>query len=265
MARLMPPCSMQRLAVRQQVRCSVAYADGLQTDSRVSLAEPQHKYMLGELLGTGTAGRVVVGTDAATQAQYAVKILSKLRGAKDRTDQIKQEVRGTRSAGIYNVYRFTQYVASPGWLAWWWDLRWLHYCVVPGGWGVEGEGGSKHNMLCGKINTCPGLQNFEITQVTSNMSGSTHLPGWACDDAELCLPMLLLPQITISKSLQHCRHAVKTVDSFEVSLPQQARTSTQTHACNQTCTQSAWSKNMTLPGEGTPRSAAGTDCAQSHP
>jgi hypothetical protein len=116
MARVMPPCSMQRLAVRQQVRCSVAYADGLQTDSRVSLAEPQHKYMLGELLGTGTAGRVVVGTDAATRAQYAVKILSKLRGAKNRTDQIKQEVRSRLSACIYAVPAVTWCIAPAGWV-----------------------------------------------------------------------------------------------------------------------------------------------------
>ena len=61
---------------------------------QLTLTEPaQHRYLLGELLGTGTAGKVVVGVEQTTGAEYAVKVLHKLRGQKDRTEQIKQEVR----------------------------------------------------------------------------------------------------------------------------------------------------------------------------
>jgi len=81
---------MQPYSARQ-VACRIAMSEDLQARSRL-LTEPQHKYLLGELLGSGTAARVVVGTDVATQAQYAVKILPKLRGAKNRTEQIQQEV-----------------------------------------------------------------------------------------------------------------------------------------------------------------------------
>lgn len=89
----MAHCRMQRIEQRH-VQCSVASFEGLATDASARpLAEPQHKYLLGELLGSGTAARVVVGTDTATQAQYAVKILPKQRAAKNRTEQIKQEVR----------------------------------------------------------------------------------------------------------------------------------------------------------------------------
>lgn len=92
----MPPgiaqCRMQQKVQQRGVQCNVAAWDTLQETETRSFAEPQHKYLLGELLGSGTAARVVVGTDTATQAQYAVKILPKQRGAKNRTEQIKQEV-----------------------------------------------------------------------------------------------------------------------------------------------------------------------------
>lgn len=89
------PRRMQRKTQQpaRHVQCSVAaFERGLQETGTRPFPEPQHKYLLGELLGSGTAARVVVGTDTATQAQYAVKILPKQRGAKNRTEQIKQEV-----------------------------------------------------------------------------------------------------------------------------------------------------------------------------
>jgi serine/threonine protein kinase len=89
------PSQMQRKIQQpaRHVQCSVAaFETGLQETGTRPFAEPQHKYLLGELLGSGTAARVVVGTDTATQAQYAVKMLPKQRGAKNRTEQIKQEV-----------------------------------------------------------------------------------------------------------------------------------------------------------------------------
>lgn len=89
---------MQKAQQQQQcslVVCNVAAFERLSTRDlqQMTLTEPaQHKYMLGELLGSGTAAKVVVGTDTVTQAQYAVKILPKLRGQKNRTEQIKAEV-----------------------------------------------------------------------------------------------------------------------------------------------------------------------------
>lgn len=71
---------------------------------RVATVEPQEEmaswaapkraqYVLGELLGRGTAGSVFVGTDAATGAQAAVKRLTKWRNGRDRTRLIREEVR----------------------------------------------------------------------------------------------------------------------------------------------------------------------------
>lgn len=87
-----PHCSSLQGSSSSSTVCRVASFEGVQTHTSSPLAEPQHKYLLGELLGSGTAARVVVGTDQATQAQYAVKILPKQRGAKNRTEQIKQEI-----------------------------------------------------------------------------------------------------------------------------------------------------------------------------
>lgn len=53
--------------------CRVASFEGVQTHTSSPLAEPQHKYLLGELLGSGTAARVVVGTDQATQVGPAAQ------------------------------------------------------------------------------------------------------------------------------------------------------------------------------------------------
>jgi serine/threonine protein kinase len=69
----------------------VAFADTAET---VGLKEePQKRYILGELLGSGTAAHVHVGTDTATGLQHAVKILPKRKGTKDKTKLIKAEVR----------------------------------------------------------------------------------------------------------------------------------------------------------------------------
>lgn len=85
---------------QRAVGCHIALSDSLQQTDRhqhqqqhINISEPpQHKYLLGEVLGSGSAARVVVGTETATQAQYAVKILQKNRGSKNRTQQIQQEV-----------------------------------------------------------------------------------------------------------------------------------------------------------------------------
>jgi serine/threonine protein kinase len=75
----------------QQVATKVAFADTAET---VGLKEePQKRYILGELLGSGTAAHVHVGTDTATGLQHAVKILPKRKGTKDKTKLIKAEVR----------------------------------------------------------------------------------------------------------------------------------------------------------------------------
>lgn len=58
--------------------CRVASFEGVQTHTSSPLAEPQHKYLLGELLGSGTAARVVVGTDQATQVGLGHRSLQQL-------------------------------------------------------------------------------------------------------------------------------------------------------------------------------------------
>lgn len=82
-------------ASRQSVVARIAYAD---TSSLVSTetAEHQKKYILGELLGSGTAAHVHAGTDSQTGLQYAVKILPKRKGGRDRTQLIRSEVRGAQ-------------------------------------------------------------------------------------------------------------------------------------------------------------------------
>lgn len=75
----------------QQVATKVAFADTAEA-VRVK-EEPQKRYILGELLGSGTAAHVHVGTDTATGLQHAVKILPKRKGTKDKTKLIKAEVR----------------------------------------------------------------------------------------------------------------------------------------------------------------------------
>lgn len=76
---------------RQSIAAKVAFADA---SSLVSAepAELQKKYILGELLGSGTAAHVHVGTDSQTGLQYAVKILPKRKGSRDRTELIRFEV-----------------------------------------------------------------------------------------------------------------------------------------------------------------------------
>lgn len=54
--------------------------------------EPEHRYILGELLGSGTAAHVHVGTCPASGQQVAVKCLPKRKGRKDKTALIKAEV-----------------------------------------------------------------------------------------------------------------------------------------------------------------------------
>lgn len=78
-------------ANRQLVSARVAFAD---TSSLVSAEPPtvQKKYILGELLGSGTAGQVHVGTESQSGLQYAVKVLPKRKGSKDRTKVIRSEV-----------------------------------------------------------------------------------------------------------------------------------------------------------------------------
>lgn len=74
----------------QQVATKVAFADTAEA-VRVK-EEPQKRYILGELLGSGTAAHVHVGTDTATGLQHAVKILPKRKGTKDKTKLIKAEI-----------------------------------------------------------------------------------------------------------------------------------------------------------------------------
>lgn len=112
---------------------------------------------------------------APSQAQYAVKILPKQRGAKNRTEQIKQEVR-------------------PG-------------CLRVG--------------VCWQVapNTSSTVVSTQVTGCDSQQAASAshhpfHTCGHCADTPSSCCCRCCL-QITISMRLQHCRHAVKTVDSFE--------------------------------------------------
>lgn len=131
-------------------------SEDVQAGSRL-LTEPQHKYLLGELLGSGTAARVVVGTDVATQAQYAVKILPKLRGAKNRTEQIQQEVSARQGCIKHHWVRFV--LSSALFLTA--GERGVRWCCLPpaGGWSFLWP---QQDCLAalGIVNVTPGTQSW---------------------------------------------------------------------------------------------------------
>jgi hypothetical protein len=197
----------------QQVATKVAFADTAET---VGLKEePQKRYILGELLGSGTAAHVHVGTDTATGLQHAVKILPKRKGTKDKTKLIKAEVRGPFGITRDDVCRHA-------------------YCVVVAGTVVKVSkrllaacGNTRHGRT-----VCKQLCNADIKSagvISHTLLSWSALP-WHCMTpcaAKCCLTAVLgshvcstllrcCLQIQISNKLRHCRHAVQTVDTFEV-------------------------------------------------
>lgn len=88
-SRQLAPCHRVH-AAKLRVACRIAMMpDDVQTAP--VRKEPRHRYQLGELLGAGTAARVVVGMNEAGE-QYAVKIQDKLKGSRSRVEQINAEV-----------------------------------------------------------------------------------------------------------------------------------------------------------------------------
>jgi hypothetical protein len=82
-----------RTAATMPRQLAVARVATVESPELASWAAPvRPRYVLGELLGSGTAASVFVGTNTASGMQAAVKRLPKWRNGRERTQLIKDEV-----------------------------------------------------------------------------------------------------------------------------------------------------------------------------
>jgi serine/threonine protein kinase len=89
--------SLARHLQRSTTANRVALVDSpVQSEPR---EEPPKRYVLGELLGAGTAGSVFCATETQSGLQYAVKQISKAKGSRDRTRLVQKEVELSKILG----------------------------------------------------------------------------------------------------------------------------------------------------------------------